>query len=372
MILISFTLAAQSFLVTTLEAYMHQLIFVAMLHILFACVGVDPLLVTFVTLLRLGMAVGRVAWLGSLNLLLDEIWLSVFSFLVLCLVEKMIQNQARAMATAMSSALSEEIVKGLLGAMCDAVVRLDESLIIASPAAKLDALLLRKQSSAGRSFLSMIDERDRSRFGASLNPTLDRPQVMHLGMRDDCGALVSVQIFHCSFRDLDGSLWHAIGVREDEQRFLSSGSMDAPGFGRRIEEQHCRSTSERTDLVPISNSEETAFWIDASAQELPILQFTAGFAALAGPITANTEFLSWIKESRAVFFPWLQHAVNSIHNFECESYQRNLAFSTPLCEQESYFYALCKVTLTSLDDFEGDAFPVKLTLSDIVAQEIEV
>ena len=81
------------------------------------------------------------------------------------------QKEARSMVAAMASALSEEHVEELLGTMCDAVVRLDESLTIAPPSAKLDALLFRRTSSVGRSFPSLMDERDQPRFLDFVSPT---------------------------------------------------------------------------------------------------------------------------------------------------------------------------------------------------------
>ena len=87
------------------------------------------------------------------------------------------------------------------------------------PSAKLDALLPWNQSSAGRFFPSLLDERDRPRFLEFVNPTSANRKMLHVSVRDDDGALVSVQIFHCSIRDLHGNY-----VAE---RFFSRSNIDS-------------------------------------------------------------------------------------------------------------------------------------------------
>ena len=205
--------------------------------------------------------------------------------------------------------------------------------------------------------------------------------MIHLGLCDDCGALLSVQIFHCSIRDLDGNLWHTIGVREEERDILPRESSPTPmsippaqnsDLNVLIEEDSSWSSGESCDLVPVVNTEGIALWIDVSNEVLTMLRCTDGFTALVGPIAANTQFASWIKEAGVDFHHWLYGKVNSMCNSECRGAQRKLRFSPPNLGHEYYYRATCLLTLAPMDELDEETMPVKMALSDIVIKRVRV
>ena len=68
---------------------------------------------------------------------------AILSVVCAVVAQKLLQSEARALVAAMSSASTESAVQDLLGMMCDAMVVLDEHLVMVSPCPKLNALLLR-------------------------------------------------------------------------------------------------------------------------------------------------------------------------------------------------------------------------------------
>eukprot|EP00929_Paragymnodinium_shiwhaense_P041550 TRINITY_DN21573_c0_g1_i1.p1 TRINITY_DN21573_c0_g1~~TRINITY_DN21573_c0_g1_i1.p1 ORF type:complete len:748 (+),score=43.65 TRINITY_DN21573_c0_g1_i1:210-2246(+) len=110
-------------------------------------------------------------------------------------------------------------VKGMLDLMCDAVCELTNCRIpIACP--KLAALTMRSgpEGLQGRAILDLVCQEDRERFSAALSNRLTRCSMIHVRMLDVVGGLVPVQVFVALQGDLDTTLRHVIGIREEAER----------------------------------------------------------------------------------------------------------------------------------------------------------
>jgi len=137
-------------------------------------------------------------------------------FPVICAVfsQKVVQSEARAIVAAMSSASSEAAVKGLSGIMCDAMVVLDEHLMIDFHSPKLDALLLRRAPVNGGAFPSLFHFTVQDRVVQFLAGCDGVAQSPHAHLRDVRGSRLGVQLFRKRF-DVFGKTRHVIGVQEE-------------------------------------------------------------------------------------------------------------------------------------------------------------
>ena len=165
---------------------------------------------------------GPVSMLSGLSLLGSAVWSlvsgdgpgwitveitgSIFAVICSVLSQQQLQSEAQAIVAAMTSASTEATAHDLLGIMCDAVVALDDQLLVA-PCPKLDALLLRSASvPAGNEgpFLSLFQVTDRDRVSQFLAGGDGGAQSLHATLRDVHGSRLGVQLFHKRFEDVFG------------------------------------------------------------------------------------------------------------------------------------------------------------------------
>ena len=91
-----------------------------------------------------------------------------------------------------------------------------------------------------------------------------------------------------------------------------------------------------------------------------------------GPIASNTALTSWIKEARVDSAHWLHGEVNSLHYSGNRSAQCKIRLWPPNLGHEHHYKAMCEVTLAPLDEFNGETFPLKMTLSIIEFKKVTV
>ena len=146
----------------------------------------------------------------------DPLQGAILSVVCAVVAQRFLQSEARALVAAMSSASTESAVQDLLGMMCDAVVVLDEHLVMASPCPKLDALLLRLSKTFGdmEPFPSLFQVADHDRIVHFLSGYDGAAQCLHASLMDVRGTRVRVQLFHKGFDSVFGQSRHVIGVLE--------------------------------------------------------------------------------------------------------------------------------------------------------------
>ena len=149
------------------------------------------------------------------------VYLDTTTFLaVICAVlsQQWMQSEAGAIVAAMTSTSSEVAVQDLFDIMCDAVVVLDEHLVLAFPSPRLDALLLRcAPLNAGDEgpFTSLFHGTDKDRVAQFLTRSDGAAQCLHANLRDIPGSRLGVRLFHKRFEDVLCQSRHVIGVLEE-------------------------------------------------------------------------------------------------------------------------------------------------------------
>eukprot|EP00405_Crypthecodinium_cohnii_P028266 CAMPEP_0206506300 /NCGR_PEP_ID=MMETSP0324_2-20121206/56681_1 /ASSEMBLY_ACC=CAM_ASM_000836 /TAXON_ID=2866 /ORGANISM="Crypthecodinium cohnii, Strain Seligo" /LENGTH=561 /DNA_ID=CAMNT_0053995999 /DNA_START=30 /DNA_END=1712 /DNA_ORIENTATION=- len=125
---------------------------------------------------------------------------------------------------AQSSAFDRETAATsvLLHSTCDVVVELDGNLVVAEDCPRFGAFLMLGPNHSTKGLLLqqyMPSRRDVLVFEEKLK-LADVPDhaasagAWHLKMRDSIGNTIDMEIFHASFRGVDGSVRHLIGMRE--------------------------------------------------------------------------------------------------------------------------------------------------------------
>lgn len=235
-------------------------------------------------------------------------------------------RDAQATVAAASSACSEAAVKKMLSILCDAVVHLDEHLMLIPPCPKLDALLLRVNETvgAGAHFPSLLLDVDADRFMECVHAGDGLGQSLYVHLRDSCGALVDAQLFHHCFADVAGSMRHIIGVieapnshRAPPPAVLSTVPCvlnETSGDGH-ISRCASYASDSSTDYVPLQFSqgdELIGLWIDCGTPNLRILSCTTTFTNISGPLEQGAGLLDMAFESDKVeFFTWVQQVGTS-------------------------------------------------------------
>ena len=185
---------------------------------------------------------------------------AIFPVFCAVLSQQLMQHEARAIVAAKTSASSEAAVQDLLGIMCDAVVVLDEHLVIACPCPRLDALLLRRVPVNGGAFPSLFHLTDQDRVGQFLARCDDVAQSLHAHLRDVHGSRLGVQLFHKRFEDVFGKSRHVIGVVEqpDDAHPAQPSTQDDPEaqwpFGLGVGSSSSHQIFERSGLHRSGNS----------------------------------------------------------------------------------------------------------------------
>lgn len=243
------------------------------------------------------------------------------------------QFAAEAHVVAASSACGEAAVQNLLGIMCDAVVHLDDTLLVVPPSSELNALVLRAHESAGATagphFPSLLSREDEDRFTEFVSRGDSAGKSLHVHMRDHCASIVDAQLFHQRFEDVAGTVRHVIGVLDvsdvpDVQRVpLAVRSRCAASCLHALDSASASGrdgsigsgSSNGSDLVPLQFSQDdqlVALWRDSATSNLRILSCTAIFTNISGPLEEGAGLLDMVDEGdKASFLRRVQHLVES-------------------------------------------------------------
>ena len=141
-------------------------------------------------------------------------------------------SKAEALLEARQSNRTRALVHRLLSAMCDCMVHLDSELRIVEPCPKLSSLLLRSSATSpllAQSFLQFMPPDEHERFIQHIrNEELQQASScgnaaaadllafsLHLNLVDANGVLVPIEIFSSFVRDIDGTAFHLVGIKED-------------------------------------------------------------------------------------------------------------------------------------------------------------
>ena len=253
--------------------------------------------------------------------------LSVFS-------QKFMQSEARAIVAAMTS---ESAAQDLLGIMCEAVLVLNEHLVMASPCPNFDALLLRSASPTGGaagSFPSLFEVVDQKRVGQFLTESDGAAQSLHATLRDVRGSPLRVQLFHKRFENIFGETRHVIGVLEEtdvappgfpsphedlEPRWLPSTSVGSSSSHHRFERSGPNrspsssgsiASGSSTDFVSLGSSgrdDLLELQIDTTSPNLLILTSTPSLTRVTGPLDGGTGLLNLVaRRDKAPLLRWVQ------------------------------------------------------------------
>ena len=245
------------------------------------------------------------------------------------LSQKILHSEARAIVAKMTSVSSEAAVQDLLGIMCDAVVVLDEDLVVASPCPKLDALLLLDvpvHVGGSGTFPSLFQETDQDRVRQFLAGCTGEAQSLHANLRDVRGSCLGVQLFHKPFEDVFGKIRHVIGVQEE----TDDAHLAQPWTHENIEtprlrdgnwilhQRHDRSdrswsgsrSSISSGSIPISatgREDRLEVQFDISSENLRIITCTASVTNIIGSTGNRTGLLDIVAESeKAPLLRWVK------------------------------------------------------------------
>lgn len=130
--------------------------------------------------------------------------------------------------------VKDEAASSLLSVICDAVVHLRENFVLREPCPKLTDGLLRGATGQGKDperprFISFLVPSDINRFKSFVRQKSNRPgeaAACHVHLVERGGAHVPVQIYHTALPDVDGHMYHLIGIREESFH-------DFPGSSRK-------------------------------------------------------------------------------------------------------------------------------------------
>ena len=183
------------------------------------------------------------------------------------------RSTAKATVAAMSSSSSEGTMKELLNIMCDAVVQLDESLMLAASSLKLDALLLRLPKADAEPFTSLPDVTYQSHFEFAARSD-HVAQSLHVKFRGYSGPGLRAQLYHKRIKDVAGRTCHLIGIVEEP----ACTQVEMPSLPATQKLQASRTGRERGALLPVAVLLSTA-----AVKVMTVVML----AALAVPATAN-------------------------------------------------------------------------------------
>ena len=308
------------FLYRDVLEFKEDLIVMGMLRMVFAVVCGNTALVCILNLMHtiafiLHAALMNVPGQGEISLVVVPISCVVVSMIV----ETSTRSQARAQLTMMSSSQSETTVHDLLNVICDAVVFLDGDLKVTSPSQKLDGLLLRRTDPGelcGTPFTKYVLDSDVIRFQNFIEEETGHGHSLHVDMRDQGGAGLSVQLFHTAFHDLFGQKHHIVGVREEmdfrTQRGLPLADTPPPLVSSLWKSKGSPSSGSSDELVSIKScdGEPVAVWVNVIDGDLPIVGCTASFTSVGGPVEQEESFLAWVKGDKSAFLLWVKTMLN--------------------------------------------------------------
>jgi len=250
-------------------------------------------------------------------------------------LERSLESEVEAKVAAEVAKEGRARVHDVLSHVCDAVLELDETFIIAAESPNFGAIVLQGRSCHGRCFIDFILDEDRP-------PLLQFLQSNSEGNVNSCSArlvipssnMVKVTIWHCfSMRR------HLIGVQEDPQD-ICRGPLP-PLQGEPWQRNQSKKRRQRSDhnhgttalqtlstdtlnsepdgttvqqtLPPDTlNSKPDAIVVKVRADqvELPIIELTVGAQLLLGPCAGIGSSLARFVTQQDPFVRWLQEVMN--------------------------------------------------------------
>ena len=179
---------------------------------------------------------------------------------------------------------------------------------------------------------------------------------LHVDMRDQGGAGLSVQLFHTAFHDLFGQKHHIVGVREEmdfkTQRGLHLADTPPPLVSSRWKSKGSLSSGSSDELVSIKScdGEPVALWVDVIDGDLPIVGCTASFTSVGGPVEQEESFLAWVTGDTSAFLLWVPTMVND-RNTECSRKVKLL----PSQKNNIEIRTTCTIFAEDDDDIDDDS-----------------
>jgi len=265
------------------------------------------------------------------------------------LTERWMRNEIQATLQSRVSTRDKATMQHLLGAMCDAVVRLQDDLRISAAAPKLANLLLHGSSGeslVGVSITELLQDADRERFVAHLQTGSQSlagrgPQELASGGWDcqeewapalnvrfkaSAGTVVQTTVFFTCYLNLRGQVEYVVGLCEVSQDSAPKAPTLAQGEPHTFDENSSTGASSNSSFSPISSTGAVdivpplharfarktpsfAIVIDALTPELTITQFTPNVALMLGLWPKGVSLLSLVENPRA-FNIWVQGCVN--------------------------------------------------------------
>ena len=292
------------------------------------------------------------------------------------LFEALLFRQMRATLAASFATDSERTATELLSLVCDAIVTLDDGLLIKKPSVQLAALLFRDtaQGLRGVDFLELLNDADGDRFQAFMADT-GRAQCLHVHLRDASGTPVPVQLFHSRFRGVGGQTFRLLGIREESDGERTRRPPDAAmSHSVPIELDVCRGTLREGGASDLSSqsshgtvsflstgdsdSEDIAFAVDAASPRLTLMSCTPAFTALSGPECGDV--LDWVVGDNAAELCRLVHRAR----IGARSRSARVVFEMPHSLCAGKFRAWCTACILDQDSRDGRVC-VRVTLTEV-------
>eukprot|EP00929_Paragymnodinium_shiwhaense_P035321 TRINITY_DN19081_c0_g1_i1.p1 TRINITY_DN19081_c0_g1~~TRINITY_DN19081_c0_g1_i1.p1 ORF type:complete len:599 (-),score=49.89 TRINITY_DN19081_c0_g1_i1:256-2052(-) len=223
-----------------------------------------------------------------------------------------------------SSATTEAAIRSLQAVVCDAVVSINESLLLVGPNLSLANFLMRQPPSCSYENTSLLDfvvEDDRDRVQEQIKSSVTGPgATLSISTRliDGNCALVRVLIYCVAYLDCNDRRGYCIGILEvkDPLGISSSGRADNTDAqsddlaGRLVQEALC-SVSEAAGnhedadsvlsavVVPLAGSPGThQISFDLLDPRLSIRSMSASVTHLVGPLAdGNNSFMDWFNDA---------------------------------------------------------------------------
>ncbi|CAE8645926.1 unnamed protein product [Polarella glacialis] len=154
----------------------------------------------------------------------------VFVCLAVCVTtDRAVASEARVTVESRTSRNVEATAQSLLSVLCDAVVRTGPDFRITTPSPQLAALLLKSPGPRcfeGKVFTDLVHPEDRESIARQLESNTGGPvQLLRIRMPDSDGRLLTVQVFHSPFLEMDDRVGHLLGLIEGS---LDESTLNSP------------------------------------------------------------------------------------------------------------------------------------------------
>jgi len=378
LMMISFS--ARLFVVAKLSAFHQAWSYIALVRIMFAFSG-SPFLTAALNSLFLACEL----YIMIYNEIPDYLR-AVVTYLVVCFfagaVERSLESEACALLHAREARDGQSRIHGILSYLCDAVVELDEALVICGRSLSFEAIVMHGANCQGRTFTDFCFDEDQVRLAQTL-------QSNPAGTVNSCTVklvvppfnAIDVTLWHtCSLR-LDGRKRYLIGLQEQQEdtRCASLPLRAEPwqrkaratrGRRRKLSRssappQPQREALESSDSLASSavESDTAIVTVDVGQADLPILELTLGAQLLLGPSVGVGSCLARYMPHVATLVCWMQETYNYFLAGDTDQALQMNSRTVVLQTHDSPNPVPFRCSLVFVDsDFESDASQPVLTL----------